>query len=161
MEVTMRAGSTWSGVLATAVFWAGWVGITGCSHSGAPQGPGGVPPAPPSRAALPLDLEPPDPSGTGIPREPGPPTFSLSPQNAPVSSPVPSAVAGPAHRACIDSELRRRGLNAYGDRPGTPAPVGPLAIQSERTQDALDRYDAVLRRHPEIGAACIRTSTPP
>jgi hypothetical protein len=150
----MRAGSTWSGVLATAVF---WIGLAGCGHAGSSQGPGGVPPAPPSRAAIPPDLEPPDPSAGRIPREAGPPTFSLSPQNARVSPPVPPAVAGPARQDCIDTELRRQGLDAYGDPPGMPAPVGPLAIRDTRTQDRTDRYDEVLRRHPEIGAVC----TPP
>jgi hypothetical protein len=147
----MRAGSTWRGVLSTAVF---WIGVAGCGHAGLPQGPGGVPSAPPSRAAIPPDLEPPDPSTGGVPWEAGPPTFSLSPQNARVSPPVPAAVAGPARQACVDTELRRRGLNAYGEPPGMPAPVGPLAIRRERTQDTTDHYDEVLRRHPEIGAVC-------
>jgi hypothetical protein len=149
----MRAGSSWSGLFATAVF---WVGMTGCGHARSPQGPGGVPPAPapPGRAAISPDLEPPDPSTGGIPWDAGPPTFSLSPQNARVSPPVPAAVAGPARQACVDTELRRRGLNAYGDPPGMPAPVGPQAIRDKRTQDTTDRYDEVLRRHPEIGAVC-------
>jgi peptidoglycan hydrolase-like protein with peptidoglycan-binding domain len=51
-----------------------------------------------------------------------------------------------AFQACVDRELSRRGLNAYGDPPGTPP------------RDADDRYEFVMQRYPDIGTVC--TTTP-
>lgn len=58
---------------------------------------------------------------------------------------------------CIDRELARRQLNAYGDPQGTTYPEGaPLELRS-----GADRYDYVVRKHRGIGAACSRAPGEP
>jgi hypothetical protein len=47
-----------------------------------------------------------------------------------------------AFHACVDRELSRRGLNAFGDPPGTAA------------REVDDRYEYVTRRYPDIGTVC-------
>lgn len=47
-----------------------------------------------------------------------------------------------AFQACVDRELSRRGLNAFGDAPGTPAP------------EVADRFEHVTRSHPDIATVC-------
>lgn len=50
-----------------------------------------------------------------------------------------------AFQACVDRELSRRGLNSFGDPPGTPP------------RDVGDRHEYVTKRYPDIRTAC---STP-
>jgi hypothetical protein len=54
-----------------------------------------------------------------------------------------------ALQACVDAELARRGLNAFGGPPGAPPP-GELAHDG----DASHRYSWVLAHHPPIATAC-------
>ena len=48
---------------------------------------------------------------------------------------------------CVDRELQRRGLNAYGDPPGTVYPAHPAATEP-------DRVAHVVARYPEIRTTC-------
>jgi hypothetical protein len=47
---------------------------------------------------------------------------------------------------CVDRELQRRGLNGYGDPPGTVYPAMPPG--------GSDRIASVLARYPEIRTTC-------
>lgn len=58
---------------------------------------------------------------------------------------------------CVDRELRARRLNEFGDPEGTTYSGGlPLGVTS-----ADDRHEYVMRRRPEIGAACTRAPGEP
>lgn len=49
----------------------------------------------------------------------------------------------------IDAWIRERGLNEYGDPHGTVYAGGTPGF-NERTGGAVDRYEYILRRHPEL-----------
>lgn len=59
--------------------------------------------------------------------------------------------------AAIDEETRRRidewirtaGRNEFGDAPGTVY-TGGTPLFNERTGQRLDRYEYILRKHPEL-----------
>lgn len=58
---------------------------------------------------------------------------------------------------CIDDELARQDLNEFGDPKGTTYQEGaPLGVST-----AAGRYEYVLRRRPDIGAACSRAPGEP
>lgn len=92
-------------------------------------------------------------------RSVSPPEHADAPVAAPHPSPavrpgpvVPGAApppVGPAEMACVDRELARLGLNAFGDPAGTIYSQGPpqLASEVERTQSILERY-------PDIRTIC-------
>jgi len=83
-----------------------------------------------------------------------------SPDQPPVSAVVPgSAYLGERIR-CVDRELVRLGLNAYGDLEGTTYARGS-PLSSEVTGTRTNRYDYVMKRRPDIAAKCSRPSTEP
>ncbi len=48
----------------------------------------------------------------------------------------------------IDEKIRRSGLNEYGDPPGTMY-TGGTPLFNEMTGRTIDRYDYILRKHPD------------
>lgn len=90
-----------------------------------PRTPGAV--APPSDRRVELPAVPPPPDPLAPPGNPGAPATSTA--------------------DCVDRELARRGLNAYGDPPGTVYPVAPPAPASARIAH-------VLAHHPELRTTC-------
>jgi hypothetical protein len=56
---------------------------------------------------------------------------------------------GPASLACVDRELERRGLNAWGDPSATVYPDGPPTLPSD-----VERQQMVLERYPDIAMVC-------
>lgn len=52
-------------------------------------------------------------------------------------------------RRRIDRFIRERGLNEFGDRPDTVY-AGGSPLFNEMTGRHVDRYEYVLRRHPEL-----------
>lgn len=71
---------------------------------------------------------------------------------APASPHPPPAVPGlgPASLACVDRELARRGLNAYGDPVATLYPDGPPVLASE-----VERQRLLLERYPDVATLCL------
>ncbi len=73
-------------------------------------------------------------------------------------APSPSSQAAPPPgadlQACIDEQLAKRGLDPYGEPPGTPHPDGPPVPPG-----SIERYQRVLDRQPAIRTAC-RASPP-
>jgi hypothetical protein len=67
-------------------------------------------------------------------------------------SPRPKPATGD-RSACVDGQLARRGLNSYGDPPGTVY-AGGTPLFDESTGRRADRLEHVLARQPEIAAAC-------
>ena len=49
----------------------------------------------------------------------------------------------------IDEWVRQNGRNEYGDSPGTVY-AGGTPLFNEMTGRTLDRYDYILKRHPEL-----------
>lgn len=49
----------------------------------------------------------------------------------------------------IDQWIRERGLNTYGD-PKDTVYAGGNPLFSEKTGGQMDRYEYILRRHPEL-----------
>jgi hypothetical protein len=49
----------------------------------------------------------------------------------------------------IDEWVRKNGLNEFGDRPGTVY-AGGTPLFNEMTGRQLDRYEYILKRHPEL-----------
>ena len=49
----------------------------------------------------------------------------------------------------IDQYVRERGLNEYGDPPGTVY-AGGTPLFNEMTGRTLDRYEYILKKHPEL-----------
>jgi hypothetical protein len=80
-------------------------------------------------------------------------TIAIAPRSPPPGSgsePASAAepgMAGEGIRSCVDRELARRGLNAYGDPPETSYPGG-APVQEE------GRVLYVASRHPEIREIC-------
>lgn len=54
---------------------------------------------------------------------------------------------------CVDAELERRGLDKYGNQPGTMYPGG-TPLFDEATGKRKDRTAYVYAHHPEIAQAC-------
>lgn len=113
-------------------------------------GHGGRAPPPAASPSPPVESAP---GGAPAPRAPetvAPPGEARSPVPAVPRAPDPQAPPGTAGSPstaladCVDGELRRRGLNAFGDPPATPAPA---------LGDA-ERIDGVLARFPEIRTTC-------
>lgn len=104
-----------------------------------PGGGGGGPVDPPpsplpsvSASPSPLVLQPTDP-----------PTQTASP-GADAPSTVPAE-----QRAKIDAEIKKRGLNEYGDPIGTGYPGG-TPLFDESTGKRTDKYEYILKNHPEL-----------
>ncbi len=89
-----------------------------------------------------------DPAAPTLPRP-----VSGSPDQPPVAAIVPGSVRLAERGRCIDRELRRRGLNAYGDPEGTTYPNGSPLL-NELTGTMANRYDYVVRWHRDIGTIC-------
>lgn len=53
-------------------------------------------------------------------------------------------------RKRIDKFIRDRGLNDYGDPKGTVY-AGGNPLFSEMTGRQTDRYEHILKKHPELG----------
>ena len=51
----------------------------------------------------------------------------------------------------IDEKIRKAGLNEYGDPKGTMY-AGGTPLFSEMTGKRIDKYDYILRRHPDWAA---------
>lgn len=49
----------------------------------------------------------------------------------------------------IDQWVRENGLNEFGDRPGTVY-AGGTPLFNEMTGRQMDRYEYILKRHPEL-----------
>jgi len=54
---------------------------------------------------------------------------------------------------CVDAELEKRGLDKYGNQPGTMYPGG-TPLFDEATGKRKDRTAYVYAHHPEIAQAC-------
>ena len=52
----------------------------------------------------------------------------------------------PGDRKKLDEEIRRRGLNEYGDPKGTMY-AGGTPLFDERTGATIDRYEYIVSRH--------------
>lgn len=74
---------------------------------------------------------------------------SPSVRPGPVVPGVAPPPTGPAEMACVDRELARLGLNAFGDPAGTVYPRGPPQLASE-----VERTQAILERYPDIRTIC-------
>ena len=59
----------------------------------------------------------------------------------------------PAAQSCIDRELLSRGLNEFGDPPGTMY-TGGTPLFDEKTGRTIPREEYISARHPEIARAC-------
>jgi hypothetical protein len=92
-------------------------------------------------------LVPRAPDAVAPPGTAAPPTPAIPRAPDPVVGPGAASAPASASDACVDRELGRLGLNAYGDPPGTAYPVVPPVRPSERIQRVLARY-------PEIRTAC-------
>jgi hypothetical protein len=60
-----------------------------------------------------------------------------------------SPFIGPEKRKQIDLWLKDRGLNEYGDAPGTMY-TGGTPLFDEKNGTAVDRYVYLIRRFPEL-----------
>ena len=76
-----------------------------------------------------------------------------SPDQPPTAAVVPGSTWRGERGLCIDRELRRLGLNEYGDPPGTSYPGGSPLVNTV-TGVATDRQEFVARRHPDIVTRC-------
>jgi hypothetical protein len=99
---------------------------------------------PASRAAV----SPPGPGGTGSGRTPEPDVevtpAPANPHLRPGVSPL-----GPSSLSCVDRELARRGMNAWGDPAATIYPEGPPTLSSD-----VERQMMILERYPDIATLC-------
>jgi hypothetical protein len=95
----------------------------------------------PEEVALPASpraVSPPDHAEAPVPSAPS------SPDSRPAVPPL-----GSASLACVDRELARRGLNAWGDPASTLYPDGPPTLASE-----VERQRMVLERYPDLATLC-------
>jgi hypothetical protein len=53
-------------------------------------------------------------------------------------------------RRRIDEWVRKNGRNEFGDEPGTVY-AGGTPLFNEITGQRTDKYDYILRKHPELG----------
>jgi hypothetical protein len=54
-----------------------------------------------------------------------------------------------ATRKRIDEWVRQNGRNEYGDKPGTVY-AGGTPLHDEMTGRRMDKYEYILKRHPEL-----------
>jgi hypothetical protein len=59
----------------------------------------------------------------------------------------------PAAQSCLDRELAARGLNPFGDPPGTMY-AGGTPLFDEKAGRSVPRDRFVFDRHPDIARAC-------
>jgi hypothetical protein len=59
----------------------------------------------------------------------------------------------PAAQSCLDRELAAKGLNPFGDPPGTQY-AGGTPLFDEKTGKSTPREQYLRARHPEIASAC-------
>lgn len=86
------------------------------------------------------------PTGISLPSPGTPPGFR-----------VPPSARLSERDLCVDRQLNSRQLNAFGDPEGTTYPEGqPLGVRK-----AADRYEYVLKRHPDIASSCTRAPNEP
>lgn len=81
----------------------------------------------------------------------------------PASAPPPERDASPAGEparadaraalTCLDEELRKRGLNEFGDPPGTVY-AGGTPLFDEKTGKTMDRETFLRSKHAELARAC-------
>ncbi len=112
--------------------------------------PGAAPsyPTPPREA-----FEAPPPPGA--PAVLPPATPSLTPWGSSFQTPLqPPNTFTASRTSCLDRELARRGLNAYGDPAGTRYPPGRTPPASAKS------WSAIVAKHPEIGAVCFYPPPP-
>jgi hypothetical protein len=83
-----------------------------------------------------------------------------SPDQPPTSAIVPGSAYLGARNRCIDRELSSRGLNEFGDPPGTTYPGGS-PLYDAITGSVADRYDYVLQHRRDIGVNCTRAPGEP
>ena len=121
--------------------WAGRVGPERGELVVRPDAPASNAPAASGAVSSPPDLPPP---GGSVPIVPVP----LGPGQ--VAAPAPW---DPDVRACLDRELDLRGLNAYGDPPGTLYRGGPPAFASESERERM-----LFARFPAIATSCQLTT---
>jgi hypothetical protein len=92
-----------------------------------------------SDVGLPASREAVSPPGHAEPPVPPQPNPHLARPIAPT----------PQSLACVDRELARRGLNAFGDPAATVYPDGPPAFGSD-----VERERMILERYPDLGTLC-------
>jgi hypothetical protein len=82
------------------------------------------------------------------------PTAGRLPGKDNAAMPVPSDAPGAEDASpCLDAELQKRGLDKYGNEPGTMYPGG-TPLFDEATGKRKDRTAFVYAHHPEIAQAC-------
>jgi hypothetical protein len=59
----------------------------------------------------------------------------------------------PAAPSCLDAQLAAKGLNQYGDPPGTMY-TGGTPLFDEKTGVSTAREQYVYAKHPDIARAC-------
>ena len=59
----------------------------------------------------------------------------------------------PAAESCLDRQLAAKGLNPFGDPPGTMY-AGGTPLFDEKTGQSISREQFIFSRHPEIARAC-------
>jgi len=64
-----------------------------------------------------------------------------------------TADAGARRESCLDAWLAQRGLNAYGDPPGTMY-MGGTPLFDEATGERRDRVAYLIAKLPELAKAC-------
>jgi hypothetical protein len=68
-------------------------------------------------------------------------------------APAPPAAPAAAAASCLDQQLAARGLNEFGDPPGTMY-AGGTPLFDEASGKRVDRKEYVLRKHPDLARAC-------
>jgi hypothetical protein len=76
---------------------------------------------------------------------------SCKPQTAATAAPEPALAAPGA--SCLDRQIAARGLNEFGDPPGTMY-AGGTPLFNEASGKRTTREEYVLARHPELARAC-------
>lgn len=61
--------------------------------------------------------------------------------------------AAVSRETCVDAWLKARGLNEFGDPPGTMY-MGGTPLFDEATGERRDRIEYVIEKHPEVAQAC-------
>ena len=62
-------------------------------------------------------------------------------------------------KKALDAALQQRGLNEYGDPPGTMY-MGGTPLFDESTGPSIDRYDYVLKKHPDLRRTVMPAGAP-
>lgn len=79
-------------------------------------------------------------------------------QAAPAPAPAPAPPrddpsARKAEESCVDSWLKKKGLNEYGDPEGTMY-MGGTPLFDEQTGKTIDRLDYIYQKNAEAKTAC-------